>query len=122
MVAWSDAAWANRPGGLSTGGYAVGVASISMREGLKRNVGWVSHRSGELGRAARSSLSAEVQALTQTEDETFMIRALWAKLSGKVWDVEDIKGAVREVPARVLADQTGAKPAKAKRSHANRRR
>ena len=31
-------------------------------------------------------------------------------------------GAVREVPARVLADQTGAKPAKAKRSRANRRR
>jgi 23S rRNA pseudouridine2605 synthase len=31
-------------------------------------------------------------------------------------------GALREVPARVLADQTGAKPAKDKRRHENRRR
>ena len=31
-------------------------------------------------------------------------------------------GAVCEVPAKVLADQTGAKPAKGKRSRANRRR
>ncbi len=31
-------------------------------------------------------------------------------------------GTLREVPARVLADQTGAKPAKGKRRHENRRR
>ena len=86
-MGWSDAAWANRPDGLSTGGYVIGIAPEEILEGKRTPVGWVSHRSGKLQRVARSSLAAEVQALTVAEDELFMVRMMWAELIGFVSDV-----------------------------------
>ena len=69
VVGWSDAAWANRPDGLSTGGYVIGIAPEDILDGKRTPVGWISHRSGKLQLVARSSLAAEVQALTVAEDE-----------------------------------------------------
>eukprot|EP00959_Pyramimonas_sp_CCMP1952_P130688 2732831-Pyramimonas_sp.AAC.1 len=45
VVGWSDAAWANRPDGLSTGGYVIGIAPADILNGKRAPVGWVSHRS-----------------------------------------------------------------------------
>ncbi|CAK0867695.1 unnamed protein product [Prorocentrum cordatum] len=87
VAGWSDAAWANRPDGLSTGGYVIGIAPEDILNWKRTPVGWVSHRSGKLQRVARSSLAAEVQALTVTEDELFMVRMMWAELNGFVSDV-----------------------------------
>ena len=87
VVGWSDAAWANRPDGLSTGGYVIGIAPEDILEGKRTPVGWISHRSGKLQRVARSSPAAEVQALTVAEDELFMVRMMWAELNGFVSDV-----------------------------------
>ena len=86
-MGWSDAAWANRPDGLSTGGYVIGIAPEEILDGKRTPVGWVSHRSGKLQRVARSSLAAEVQALTVAEDELFMLRMMWAELNGFMSDV-----------------------------------
>ncbi|CAK0866482.1 unnamed protein product [Prorocentrum cordatum] len=87
IVRWSDAAWANRPDGLPTGGYVIGIGPADILNGKRAPVGWVSHRSGKLQRVARSSLAAEVQALTVTEAELFMVRMMWAELNGFASDV-----------------------------------
>ncbi|CAK0828505.1 unnamed protein product, partial [Prorocentrum cordatum] len=87
VAGWSDAARANRPDGLPTGGCVIGIAPADILNGKRAPVGWVSHRSGKLQRVARSSLAAEVQALTVTEDELFMVRMTRAELNGFASDV-----------------------------------
>ena len=104
VVAWSDAAWANRPDGGSTGGLFVGMAPASIKNGSRTSVTMISHGSGKLPRVARSSLSAEVQNLTRTEDEVFMVRMLWAELTNKATGLGDMLDGIRAVPATIVID------------------
>jgi hypothetical protein len=88
-VGWSDASWGNRPDGSSTGGYAIGLASCKILDGMRVPVGltsWTSHR---LKRVSRSSLNSETQAVGDGEDELHFICCFWAELRGVGLDLSD---------------------------------
>ena len=104
LVAWSDASWANRPDGRSTGGMVLALAPASILGGSRAVLSIVSYASGKLPRVARSSLSAEVQALARTEDEAYMTRLLWAEFQGKVQHLEDVLDGVRSVSLNIVVD------------------
>ncbi|CAK0884738.1 unnamed protein product [Prorocentrum cordatum] len=105
LVGWSDAAWANRPDGLSAGGYVIGIAPDETLKNKQTPIGWASYRNGKLQRvAARSSLAAEVQALTVAEDELFMVRLMWAELNGFVSDVARNVNACLCVDTKIIYD------------------
>ena len=76
-VCWTDAALANRPDLSSTGGRVMGLALAAIAEGHEAPVRLVSRRSGKLPRVARSSLSAEVQALPEGNAELLYVRLHW---------------------------------------------
>ena len=82
MIGWSDAAVANRPDLSSTGAFVIGLTHKSILDGVRTPVNLISWRSGKLPRIARSSLSAEVQALAEGEQELMFCRALFAELLG----------------------------------------
>ena len=69
VVVWSDAAWANRKDVSSTLDFFSGVATTRILQGGRHGVTPIHHRSGKSKRKARSSLSAEVQALADAEQE-----------------------------------------------------
>jgi hypothetical protein len=68
MVAWSDASWANRKSGSSTGGFLVGLCGKEVLEGERGHVTVVSWATNKLKRVARCSMAAEVQALADAEE------------------------------------------------------
>ena len=77
FVAWSDAALGNRPGG-STGGYIIAATGNTILEGKAARLNFVSWKFGRLARLARSSLSAEDQALSDFEEEDLtLVRDVW---------------------------------------------
>ena len=80
MVAWADAAWANRPdGSSSTGGLVFAAAPQSLRQGHLANISLLSWRSYKIDRASRSPACAETHAVVDGEDELFHIRYLWSE-------------------------------------------
>ena len=73
VVVWSAAAWANRKDLSSTLGFISGVTTTRILQGGRHVLTPFHHRSGKSKRKARSSLSAEVQALADdlgNADET----------------------------------------------------
>ena len=82
LVAWSDASWANRKDGKSTGGYIVGVCGNNVLEGVQEHVSVVNWSTNKLKRVARSSMAAEMQALANSEDELHLCRLAWFEFMG----------------------------------------
>ena len=104
MIGWSDASLANRPDLSSTGGYLIALMhKDAIQQGLGR-VNPVSWRSGKLHRVARSSLSAETQALADAEQDLFYAQLAWREMIG-----DEIKGihpeeVSRRVPGYLVVD------------------
>ena len=71
VVVWSDAAWKDLS---STLGFFSRVTTTRILQGGKHGVTPIHHRSGKAKRKARSSLSAEVQALADAEQELYFTR------------------------------------------------
>ena len=82
FVGWTDAAVGNRPDLSSTGGMAIALVSPRILQGQRSHVNLISWRSGKRPRTARSSLSAEIQALSEGEQELIACRLQWAELLG----------------------------------------
>lgn len=82
IICWTDAAFGNRPDLSSTGGFITGMVCKSMLDGHRGCVNPLAWRSGRLPRIARSSLSAEIQALAEGEQELLFLRTQWAELLG----------------------------------------
>jgi hypothetical protein len=104
LVCWSDASWANRKDGKSTGGYVITMTSPETLEGKMGHhtiIGWSSNK---LKRVARSSLAAEVQAMVTGEDELHLCRACWAEINGYDLDLENPDEAVASVPGTMIID------------------
>ena len=74
MTCWTDAAVANRLDLSSTGAYILGATTKNILEAGGDNVSLISWRSGKLPRQARSSLFAEVQALSEGDQELMYSR------------------------------------------------
>lgn len=104
FAVWTDAAVGNRPDLSSTGGYLVGMVRNDFFLGTKGVVNPISWRSGKLPRVARSSLSAEVQALAEGEQELMMCRAEWAELIGHELDLRCPEKTTSLVQAAMIVD------------------
>ena len=94
-VGWTDAAVGNRPDLSSTGGMAIALVSPKIFQGQRSHVNLVAWRSGKL------SLSAEIQAPSEGEQELMACRLQWAELPGhrpdlrRPWDTASkIAGAL----------------------------
>ena len=104
LIGWTDAAVANRPDMSSTGAYVIGLSHSSILDGVRSPVNIISWKSGKLPRVARSSLSAEVQALAEGEQELMFCRALFAELLGHSLDLRVPEEASRKVPGALVID------------------
>ena len=82
FVCWTDAAVANREDMSSTGAYLIAATSpgILCSEAVPLSV--TAWRSAKLPRVARSSLSAELQAFSEGEEELMFTRLSWAEMCG----------------------------------------
>ena len=103
-VVWSDASWANRRDGSSTGGYILGLCSRQVLAGSKDHITVASWSTNKLKRVARSSLSAEVQALAVAEDELHLTRAAWFEMSGGFFDLNNPDHCIKQVTGVAVID------------------
>ena len=83
LMAWTDAAVANRPDLSSTGGQVMGMARRDQFvDGKMSQITLLAWSSRKLRRVARSSLAAEVQALAEGADNLWLARLQWAEFNG----------------------------------------
>ena len=82
VVTWCDAGQQNRPDKSSTLGVITGAAPVEFLAGSEEIVAIVHWRSSKTPRQVLGSNGAEVQSITEGEDVTFKIRAMWAELHG----------------------------------------
>ena len=104
FVCFTDAAVGNRPDLSSTGGYLVGMCDAAFLRGQRGVTNPISWRSGKLARVARSSLSAEIQALGDGEQELMFVRAEWAELTGHALDLRKPEKTTSQIPGAVVID------------------
>ncbi len=104
FVGWSDAALANRIDLSSTGGYVIAACHPSILEGKRAVLSCMSWRSGKLARKARSSLAAETQALSETDQELVYVRMQWAELCALDVDLKEPHTAVSKISGTVVID------------------
>ena len=104
LVAWSDASWANRKSGHSTGGYIIGLCGTDILQGTRGHVTIASWATNKLKRVARSSMAAEVQALANAEDELHLTRLAWAEFNGVIPDLNNVDSVIARVPGTVVID------------------
>ena len=102
MVAWTDAGVGNRPDMTSTGGYLIALANKSILNGVRGPITPIAWRSGKLARVAKSSLSAEVQALSEGEQELMMCRAELAELLGYALDLRRPELTTQRIEAAII--------------------
>ena len=104
FACWSDAALANRPDGGSTGGFVVCATSPALRLGQRAKLNFISWRSMKLRRVARSSLSAEVQAFGEGEEELMFCRLEWAEMIGHEIDLRSPEATCSKVVGIMITD------------------
>ena len=104
LVAWSDASWANRRDGSSTGGYLIGMCGSKVITGERGHISIVTWSTNKLRRVARSSMAAEMQALANAEDELHLCRMAWAEFNGITLNLNDPGELLKEIPGTVIID------------------
>lgn len=104
FVAWSDAAVGNRRDWSSSGGYYIAAASPKILDGKPSVLNPISWKSGKLPRVARSSLSAEIQAFSVTEEELMFVRLEWAELCGHKIPTNDSISLIAATKGVVVTD------------------
>jgi hypothetical protein len=79
-----------------------------MGQGREEDVSLVSWHSGKCPRVAKSSLAAEVQAMTEGESELMWCRLQWAEMTGTTIDLRSHWQAVKTVPGTIVIDARSA--------------
>ena len=103
LVTWTDAAQGDRPDGKSTGGYISGFGIQQELElGDWTDISLTAWSTSKLPRVARSSLAAEIQEACIAEDESYLIRLMWAEINGAIG--ADPDGNVNQVPSYLVTD------------------
>ena len=82
----------------------IAMVDVSFLRGQKGVANPISWRSGKLARVARSSLSAEIQALGDGEQELMFVRAEWAELLGHTLDLRRPEMTTSKIHAAVIID------------------
>ena len=104
FVGWGDAALANRKDLSSTGGYVIAATTPEMLEGKRSPLTMISWQSAKLQRKARSSLSAEAQALSECDQELTFTRLAWSEFCGIKVDLRQPCEAVKQITAALVID------------------
>jgi hypothetical protein len=105
VVAWGDAAWANRPDGSSTGGTFVGIADIkALERGEMTHINLVSWKTQKLKRKSRSSTAAEIQAISDCEDEAYFVKVMLASFLGYNISREERDKTLSWIPCFIVTD------------------
>ena len=104
FVGWSDAAVANRPDLKSTGGHIFGLMNPDEFQAGYGKVNAVTWKSGRLNRVARSSLSAETQALADLDGDLMFARLTWAEMNGCKGELKEKDDWIRSIPATMVID------------------
>ena len=104
FACWTDAAVGNRPDMSSTGGYMIAMVNAAFLRGQKGIANPISWKSGKLQRVAKSSLSAEIQALGDGEQELMFVRAEWAELIGMELDLRKPEEATAKISGACIID------------------
>ena len=104
LVAWSDASWANRKDGKSTGGFLIGICGEGVLDGKREHVSIISWGTNKLKRVARSSMAAEMQALANAEDELHLCRLACLEFNGRVVDLNFVDECLHEISGTVIID------------------
>ena len=104
VVVWSDVAWANRPDLSSTLGFFSGITTEKILEGGRHGVTPIHHKSSKAKRKARSSLSAEVQALADAEQELLFTRLQLAEFLGYPLCRDNVSETVKQVLGVLVVD------------------
>ncbi|OLP81054.1 Copia protein [Symbiodinium microadriaticum] len=104
LVGWSDAAVANRPDLKSTGGHLFGLMNPQEVQQGYGKVNAITWKSSRLNRVARSSLSAETQALADLDGEMMYARLTWAEMNGHRGDLKLKDEWIRAIPAIMVID------------------
>ena len=104
FVAWSDAAVGNRRDHSSSGGYIVAASEPGIACGKAAPLNLISWKSGKLPRIARSSLAAEIQALSIAEEELMFTRLQWLEMIGYDVPMKDPASIVQKSPGIMVTD------------------
>ena len=107
LIAWGDAAWANRPDQTnSTEGIVIGLAPTSLRAGQVSPVSLVAWRSTKIDRVCRSPAGAETHAVVDAEDELYHYRYLWSEMNFPPQQLAPLTNdqVVRLSPGMVITD------------------
>ena len=113
FIGWSDAAVGNRPDMTSTAKHIIGMTNAQMLQGVRSPVNLVSWKSGKLQRIARSSLSAEIQALSEAEQELMTCRLQWSEMLGNIpnlrrpWEIAAMIPGALVIDAKSVYDAVG---------------
>ena len=102
-VTWTDAAQGDRPDGKSTGGYIAGFGrKDEIETGDWCPISLSTWNTSKLPRVARSSLAAEIQEACIAEDESYLVRLMWAEVNGV--DAKNHNEAINLVPSYLVTD------------------
>ena len=105
MIAWTDAAWANRPNNVdSTEGIFIGLTDQKLRQGLQSRVTPIHWRSGKIERVCRSPATAETMASLDGEDDLTYLRFLWAEMQGFAVKPRQLDKGAKLVKAMMVTD------------------
>jgi len=105
VVCWTDASWANRVDHSSPGGFLIGLAPSEIQNGNNSMVTPLYWATQKLKRQARSSLSAEAQALANAEQELYYARLAWYKVGLGLWlDPLAPLESILQVPGMIVID------------------
>ncbi|CAJ1414285.1 unnamed protein product, partial [Effrenium voratum] len=101
---WCDAAVGNRKDYGSTGGYVIAATTPGMDKGENSPLTIVAWRSARLPRVARSSLGAELQAMSECEEELMFTRYQWGELLGMDIPPAEMTKALQAVKGTLVTD------------------
>ena len=104
FVAWCDAAVGNRRDFASSGGYFIGATEPRIMHGQPAVINPISWKAGRLPRVARSSLSAEVQAMSIAEEELMYVRLQWLEMIGHELPRSDLAQVIKSSPGILVTD------------------
>ena len=104
LVAWVDAANANRSDGGSTQGIFLGMTDVNIMKGELSPVSPVAWHSQKIDRMCRSPGAAESQAAVNGEDSLYSARFQWNELLWGNPDLQDPDNTVRGIPGCVVTD------------------
>ena len=108
IITWSDAGQQNRPDKGSTLGVLSGLAPKGILHGEEHIVAVLSWKSAKTPRQVLGSNGAEIQGITEGEDNTFKIRAMWAELHGVVLERHSMYHQVRDcTTGAIVMDSRG---------------